>query len=312
MVDAAFLAHYVGRTILITGAAGFLGRHLTARVASLARSVVCVARGPRAGSHRNVRFHPVDLNDADRTCAFFDTVKPDIVFHLASASGGSTGVENVLPHLRDDICTTVNCLVAAQKTGVSRFVIPGSTDEPPPGADYVPDSPYSMAKMTCVTFGRMFHELYAVPTVICRIFMTYGPGQKPRKIVPFMIRSMLAHEAPTLNSGARLVDWVFVDDTVDALMLAGLKPEAIGKTVEIGSGALISIGDLAQKLRTMIPGAPPGKIGAGAFYGRARAADLGAASRYLQWSPKVSLDEGLLETVAWYKRQSVNAALSLT
>ena len=221
MVDAAFLAHYVGRTILITGAAGFLGRHLTARVASLARSVVCVARGPRAGSHRNVRFHPVDLNDADRTCAFFDTVKPDIVFHLASASGGSTGVENVLPHLRDDICTTVNCLVAAQKTGVSRFVIPGSTDEPPPGADYVPDSPYSMAKMTCVTFGRMFHELYAVPTVICRIFMTYGPGQKPRKIVPFMIRSMLAHEAPTLNSGARLVDWVFVDDTVDALMLAG-------------------------------------------------------------------------------------------
>lgn len=221
MVDAAFLAHYVGRTILITGAAGFLGRHLTARVASLARSVVCVARGPRAGSHRNVRFHPVDLNDADRTCAFFDTVKPDIVFHLASASGGSTGVENVLPHLRDDICTTVNCLVAAQKTGVSRFVIPGSTDEPPPGADYVPNSPYSMAKMTCVTFGRMFHELYAVPTVICRIFMTYGPGQKPRKIVPFMIRSMLAHEAPTLNSGARLVDWVFVDDTVDALMLAG-------------------------------------------------------------------------------------------
>src|SRR6266404_2893870 len=147
---------------------------------------------------------------------------------LASASGGSTDLDNVLPHLENDINTTVNCLVAAQKSGVGRFIIPG----------------------------------------------------------------------------ARMVDWVFIDDVIDALVLAGAKPGLQGKALEIGSGVLVSINDVADKVRELIPGAPCAQTGAESFYGGVRAADLDAASRYIQWSPKVSLDEGLRATVQRYRRQA--------
>ena len=130
----------------------------------------------------NIRFHSVDLRDAEETCALFRTVKPDVVFHFASASGGSAELDNVLPHLQNDIDTTENCLVAAQKAGTGRIIIPGSTDEPAPGSSAIPDSPYAMAKTTPVNFGKMFYNLYGTPVVICRIFMAYGPGLKPRKV----------------------------------------------------------------------------------------------------------------------------------
>src|SRR6266404_4460356 len=94
---------------------------------------------------------------------------------LASASGGSTDLDNVLPHLENDINTTVNCLVAAQKSGVGRFIIPGSTDEPVHASESVPDSPYAMARVTCVNYGKMFHNLYGTPSSFAASSWLTGP-----------------------------------------------------------------------------------------------------------------------------------------
>lgn len=305
--------NYAGKTILITGAGGFLGRHLTYRTAAAGCAVHCVARARPSGAGGNIRFHSVDLRDAGETCALFRAVKPDVVFHFASASGGSKDLDNVLPHLQNDIDTTVNCLVAAQKAGTGRIIIPGSTDEPALGSSTIPDSPYAMAKTTCVNFGKMFHNLYGTPVVICRIFMAYGPGQKSRKVLHYIIRSMLAQEPPQLSSGARMVDWVYIDDTIDALMLSGLASGVEGKTLEIGSGELVSINEIARKVQRLIPNSPPAEAGAEPFYGSVRAADLDAAARYIQWSPKTSLDSGLRATVQWYTADaSLEAAGALS
>jgi UDP-glucose 4-epimerase len=292
--------------VLITGAGGFIGRHLTGWIAQRAGRVFCATRTSRGlfpPPHENVTVYGVNLCDAGETLAFFETTQPDIVFHLATASGGSTGVDNVLPHLEDDIKTTVTCLVAAQKVGVRRFIVPGSTDEPisAPGGDVTPDSPYSMAKMTCVTYGRMFHKLYGTPVVICRIFMTYGPGQKDRKIIPYVIRSMISGHPPQISSGSRLVDWIYVDDTLDALMLAGTTDGVEGQTIEIGSGTLVSINEITERIRELIPGAPGAEAGSQQPYGSMRAANLEPARRYLHWSPKISLHEGLRATVDFYR-----------
>jgi UDP-glucose 4-epimerase len=297
-----------GRRVLITGAGGFLGRHLASRMAARGAEVCCVSRAPLSTFEplpARVTVSGVNLRDAGETLTFFQTIRPEIVFHLVTASGGSTGVDNVLPHLEDDITTTATCLVAAQKVGVSRFIVPGSTDEPisTPGENLIPTSPYSLAKMTCVAYGRMFHQLYGTPVVICRIFMTYGPGQKSRKVIPYIVRSMLAGKTPRISSGSRLVDWIYIDDTVEALMLAGTVDGLEGRTIEIGSGSLVSINDIAARLQALIPHAPHAEAGEEPPFGSVRAADLGLARRYLHWSPKVSLQEGLRATVDFYRMQ---------
>jgi UDP-glucose 4-epimerase len=291
---------YRGKTVLVTGAGGFLGSRLVQRLADTARDVYGIARPfTRSESRENIHFPCVDLRNEVDTVRWFESVRPDVIFHMASASGGVIGVDNLLPHLWDDIVTTVNCLVAAQKTGVSRFIIPGSTDEP---QSAVPDSPYAMAKMTCVACGRMFHHLYAVPVVVCRIFMTYGPAQKERKVLPYIIRSMLASVPPKLASRSRLVDWIYIDDTIEALMLAGVQPDVEGRTFEIGSGELVSIGEIAARVQRLITGARPASASDDPFYRSSRRADLTEAREFLGWSPHVSLEDGLMATIEWYRR----------
>jgi nucleoside-diphosphate-sugar epimerase len=158
-----------------------------------------------------------------------------------------------------------------------------------------------MAKTVCVSYGRMFHALYGTPIVICRILMAYGPEQKSRKIVPYIIRSMLAGEAPKLASASRLLDWIYVDDAIDALVLAGSQPGIEGETFEIGSGKTLSIGDLAEQVRRMIPGAPQPSVIDHKPSGRGRCADLAQAAARLGWTPMVSLEEGLARTIEWYR-----------
>jgi nucleoside-diphosphate-sugar epimerase len=292
---------YANKTVLVTGAGGFLGRHLVARLAPIAKSVHCVTRALQPPSDRSVVYHFTNLLDVDATFCLFDAIRPDIVFHLASASGGSAGLENVLPHVQNDIVTTVNCLLAAERTKAGRVIVPGSLEEPALSeVESGPRSPYALAKMTCVATARMFYNSYHTPTVVCRIFMGYGPGQKSRKVVPYIITSLLAGRAPNLSSGGRLLDWIFIDDAIDALVLAGMTPNIDGLTLDIGSGQLVRLIDLAKRIQRLIPGAPAISDSASYPAEAGRAADLDKTSRHLGWLPKTALDTGLEATVEHY------------
>jgi nucleoside-diphosphate-sugar epimerase len=303
-------AAYAAKTVLITGADGFIGGHLVARLVPCARSILCVSRGdPVAYRHENVRGHRVDLLDADRTAEFYAFARPDVVFHLASASGGAATAENVLPHLQHDIVTTINGLVAAEKTGVGRFVVPGSTDEPfPAELESGPRSPYAWAKMSCVAAARMFHGSYGTPSVVCRILMAYGPGQKPRKIVPYIVRSLLAGEPPSLRAAGRRCDWVFIDDAIEALARAGVAANLEGRTVEIGCGTLISMAELARCAASLIPGAPAIPLVEPSVSAFDRAANIAATTARLGWSPRTSLEAGLRATIDYYRDRREDTA----
>jgi nucleoside-diphosphate-sugar epimerase len=158
-----------------------------------------------------------------------------------------------------------------------------------------------MAKQTCVTYARMFNRLYNLPTVVCRLFMVFGPEQKPRKILPYIIRSMIAGEAPQLASAARLVDWIYIDDAVEALLRIGVMANVEGCIVEVGRGEVLSIGEMAARVQRLIPGAPAPVCGGTSAYGRHRRADLREAERLLGWKPVVSLDDGLMQSIKWYR-----------
>ncbi len=188
-----------------------------------------------------------------------------------------------------------------------RIIIAGSQEEPDAGDTHaVPCSPYAAAKWAASAYARMFHALYGLPVVLLRIFMVYGPGPESlRKLTPHTILSLLKGEAPRLSSGGHEIDWVYVDDVVEAFLAAASKPAIEGQTFDIGSGKTRSIRSLVEYLVSMInPALEPryGEIHDRALE-RTRIASLAPAEELLGWRPATSLESGLQQTVAWYREQ---------
>jgi len=210
--------------------------------------------------------------------------------------------------------TTVNLLTAAERVGCGRFVLSGSQEEPAPGnSEAVPCSPYAVTKWAGSAYARMFHALYRLPIVILRIFMVYGPAQRDiQKLMPYVILSLLKGDVPKLASGQRPVDWIYVDDVVDALLASALAEHVEGKTIDIGSGRLETVRTVTECIVRLIGsdiapafGARPDRP-----LERVRVADTKPARELLHWAPRVALDDGLKRTIAWYehKLQSTEAA----
>jgi UDP-glucose 4-epimerase len=139
--------------------------------------------------------------------------------------------------------------------------------------------------------------------VLLRIFMVYGPGQRDeKKLVPYVITSLLRDESPALSNGTRPVDWVYVDDVVDALLASAGAPGAVGETIDVGSGTLTPVREVVDEIvRLMRPsvelrfGAVPERPNE-----RVRVADAERAGALLDWAPRTSLEHGLAATVDWY------------
>jgi UDP-glucose 4-epimerase len=242
----------------------------------------------------------VDRDDVDRV---FDAAEPEVVFHLASRVVGGRDVELVHPMLQDNLISAVNVLVAAQTRGRPRVVLAGSMEEPAPHSRHsVASSPYAVAKWAATGYAGMFHALYELPVVVLRIFMVYGPGQRDRtQLIPYVIESLLRGEPPRLSSGTRAIDWIYVDDVVDALVTAALA-EKVGGVFDIGSGTTVTIRSLVARLmETMNSSLEP------IFGGlpdrpleTSEVAHLRQTERLLGWAPTTTLEQGLRLTVEWY------------
>jgi nucleoside-diphosphate-sugar epimerase len=134
--------------------------------------------------------------------------------------------------------------------------------------------------------------------------MVYGPGQRDlNKLVPYVILSLLRGEPPRLMSGARAVDWIFVADVVDALMAAARARGIDGARIDVGSGELVTVKEIVERLVAIInPGVEP-RFGAVPDRTRERisVADVRRAQSLLGWLPSMLLDDGLRRTVDWYR-----------
>jgi UDP-glucose 4-epimerase len=293
-----------GRRLLVTGASGFIGARLCPRAVESGATVHAVSRAPR-GESGGVRWAQGDLTEEAVARDLVRRVEPDVVLHLASEVGGGRGLGLVLPMLRANLLAAVNLMVACAEAGGPRVVLAGSMEEPDMGdPDAVAQSPYAVAKWGALAYARHFQALHELPVVHLRVFMVYGPGQLDlRKLVPNVTVSLLRGEAPKLTSGARAVDWVYVDDVVDAFLRAAVTPGAEGRSLDIGSGELVTARSLVVRLRELVGGDVEPAFGAIADrpLERVRAADPAAAAEALGWRARTPLAEGLARTVAFYR-----------
>jgi nucleoside-diphosphate-sugar epimerase len=243
-----------------------------------------------------------DLAAARRIIGEF---RPDIVFHLAGSVGASPDIARVIPTFQSLLASTINVLFAGTEFGCRRIILIGSLTEPITcEAAATPQAPYAAAKWAASGYGRMFHRLYQAPVVILRPFMTYGPGQATDKLIPAVTLSLLAGKSPALADGNYECDWVYISDVIDGLVAAATAQGTEGKTIDLGSGTLVRMRDVVGRLVRIINSDVIPEFGAIPTrpYESVATADTRLAATLLGWHAKTSLDEGLRQTVEWYKK----------
>jgi nucleoside-diphosphate-sugar epimerase len=293
-----------GARVLVTGASGFIGSHLVRRLTRAGADVHAVSRHPGPDSG-DPAWHVADLTDAEVCTELFSIVAPDVVFHLAGAVTGAREVDLVVPLMGANQVAAVNLLTAVAKSApASRVVLAGSIEEPHQGHDVTPQSPYAAAKWAASAYARMFFALWDIRVTVLQIAMVYGPKQPDlTKLLPYATLGLLRGDVPQLSSGTRLVDWVYVNDVVDALVRTADTDAAIGQVFDICSGRLVSIRDTVELLASIIGASVGPKFNAVADrpLDKAQRGDPETAAELLEWRSSTPLEEGLRKTVAWYR-----------
>jgi UDP-glucose 4-epimerase len=294
-----------GKRVLVTGASGFVGTHLCDRLAASGARLYAVSRVERRSESTGPQWRQADLKDIAAVRQLIKSVQPHILFHLASYVVGAREIAVVVPTFYNNLASTVHLLTAAAETGCERIVLASSSEEPQiiDGATFA-CSPYAAAKCSSTIYGRMFYQLFQLPVVIPRIFMTYGPNQKDvQKLVPFVVLHLLRGEAPKLSSGRRRADWIYVDDVVEGLLRAAITPGIEGCTFDLGSGSLVSVRELVEQIVETVDtsiepafGSLPDRV-----FEQERSAETDFLRNRLKYRATTSLKDGLHATVAWYR-----------
>jgi NAD dependent epimerase/dehydratase len=303
---------------LVTGAGGFIGSRLAARLMELGAEVTAFCRYTSSGKPGLLELLPReqrpevvlgDLRDCD---AVRDAAKgKDVVFHL----GALIAIPYSYLHMREVVETnvlgTLNVLVAAREAGAR--VVHTSTSEVYGTAQTVPiseahptvgQSPYSASKIGADKLAESFHLSFAVPVATVRPFNTYGPGQSARAFIPSCIAQALVRREIRIGHTEPTRDLTYVSDTVEGFIAAVECDRAWGQTINLGTGTEISMGDLVARIRDLIDPSLP--IIAEDERKRPEASEVWRlvsdnrrAREVMGWQPTVSLDDGLRETIAW-------------
>jgi UDP-glucose 4-epimerase len=293
--------------VLVTGASGLIGRHLVPRLVAERANVVAVSRSPRP-AEAGVRWLARDLSKPGSAGAIVERVRPDVLIHLAGAVRGDRSLDAVLPTLGTNLVAGVELLEAATRVGCRRIVLSGSLlEEPAAGTPAAtPPSPYGASRWALTAYGRMFHSLFDTPAVILRPSFAYGPGQEATKLIPHVTTALLEGRSPELSSGERLLDCVYADDIAQAYVLATRAAGIEGRTIDLATGVLTSVRDIVAAIADEI-----GSSDARPLFGRLPVrpleqqveVDVDDAARALGWRATTPLDDGLSETVAWFRRR---------
>lgn len=307
------MTDHLGR-VAITGAGGFIGRHLARALTACGHNPLLLSRSSPADE---IRFGPqwaqLDMCDTDEVVETFRRERPDIVFHLAGSRGRGDG--GAVACTAVNVLGTVNVLEAARRAGVRRVVTVGSADvfggqriTGPLNEDMplAPTTVYGLSSAAACQFAQLLHRSQACPVVVLRLFSVYGQFQPAEMFVAQAVRAAVSNVPFEMTHGTQRRDLVYVDDVVRALIGSATASDVEGRVIHIGSGEAHRLRDVAARIWQLAEATAPLQIGARPAPPEEihdTWADIGLAARVLNWRPNVTLDVGLAATVRCAKER---------
>lgn len=313
-----------GRKVLVTGAGGFIGGHLTAELARQGADVRALVRY----NSRNQRgtldwLEPDVVRDVDVVLGELRDVESvrramegaEVVFHLAAMIAIPYSYVNPRDYFETNVLGSLNVAEAARDLGVPRVVhtstsevygtariVPITEDHP-----LEPGSPYAASKVGADKLMDSYHRSFELPVVIVRPFNTYGPHQSARAVTPTIIAQALAGGKLRLGSLDPRRDMTFVADTVAGFIAAAQSDAAVGRTVQLGTGHDLSIGDIVDTVgqilgRELEVELDPARVRPPESEVMRLVSDPALAAELMGWRPTVDLRQGLERTIDWIER----------
>jgi len=310
-----------GRSVLVTGAGGFIGSHLAERLVQEDAQVRAFVRYNSRGdvglldllppiTYSKLKIIGGDLGDAEAVRLAARGV--DTVFHLGALVSIPYSYLHPREVIETNIVGTLNVLMAARELGIRR-IVHTSTSEVYGTACYVPidethplqgQSPYSASKIGADKIAESFHKTFELPVTTLRPFNTYGPRQSARAVIPTIVTQALTGEEVHLGRLEPARDFTFVSDTVDGFLRVAAAEGVVGEEINLGTGVVVSIRELVKRISSLLgrdlkiveetDRRRPDKSEVMRLQASAKKAlDL------LNWQPRVPLEEGLRITIDW-------------
>jgi UDP-glucose 4-epimerase len=303
--------------ILVTGGAGFIGSHLVDSFVEDSHDVVVLddlSTGHQDNVHPKASLVLGDIADENTVRQAMHGV--EVVFHQAAHGSVLRSVLSPLTTDRANVHGTLTVLQAAVDAGVRRLVYASSSSvyggagptPTPESAPMVPRSPYAVTKMAAEAYCRVFAELHPLETVVLRYFNVYGPRQRPDSayaaVIPLFIDGLVRGERPTVHGdGLQSRDFTYVSDVVAANRAAASAPGTVcnAKVYNAAGGRDRTLLELLEVLGSILDVHPtpvhsdprPGDI-------RTSRADASAIRRDLGFEARMTFEEGMSRTVAWF------------
>jgi dTDP-glucose 4,6-dehydratase len=308
------------KQLLVTGGCGFIGSHFIKqflqshpdwKVHNLDKLTYCGSRENTRSLEGQKNYQFIHGDVCDPGMVFPVMENSQLVVHFAAETHVDRSIDNADDFLRTNILGTRVLLEAARRCKVQRFVhistdeVYGSIDKGAAAEDapLLPNSPYSASKASADLLARSYWKTYQVPVVITRSSNNYGPNQFPEKVIPLFITNLLeGKKVPLYGDGRNQRDWIYVEDNCRAIQLVAEKGEP-GEIYNIGAGKELTNLVLTQTILK--------EMGAGQDSVHHVEDRLGHDLRYavdtskiknLGFSMKWNFDEGLRETIAWYRK----------